>query len=929
MKAFKRIFALVLSLAIITSCAFSSVVFAAEMTDVAKDHVYYKAITDLVEKGIITGYTDGSFKPEGNITRAEFCAIIARADAPAGHVFASAKSSFSDVASQAEWAIGYIEYAASRNIVNGFEDGTFRPNENVTYAQAVKMIVCALNYGTVVEKTDVWYQGYINLAMQLNLTKNAMGTPDAPAVRGLVAQLTYNMNNTAPAVQKGYDDNGNPIFGKGDNTKEEDATGTEEIQGQLIAIFGKAINGDDSGLNNKQVRVVSDGEVMKFVVGTYSMADMEEFLGYNVDIYYSEDNSGNYVIEKISKASSNNEYTVADVDVDNVTTTSIYYYDENSRKGISELKFDSEMYVLRNGGLIADGTLVNELDFTSGLGGDSGSIKFIDYDGDGDMDVAFISKYKTMYVKSVTKNSNTYTVYDKFDGTNEVFNDDTQYVTVKIANNNSNALADGALSSISTNNIISIAYPPVGTDEVEIIVSKKTASGSSSASEVTRINSNGVVVFGKNEFYTSNYYDANKDNVTYPQTMEVGDSCSVYLDFTGKIAAIDKKEIAANYGYVINVAPKSGSMDDNEVEILIYNNGVKKLSVSETGFKINGSSAEPIDLVTAIQTAASSVNANIDPSKVANGEKAVLIKYELAGNGKLKAVTTNFTNNTVVSGSFAYSSSVFNKAPDKITINDTTKVFFVPVDRTVQSGYKMGKGNLTNSESYHVHAFDIENNIAKAIVVYGQDVKIKPTAETILVKKITSVSNANGEPVKELEYYTFGTIGGEAKKYLTKESNTLDGIEPGDIIKVLLDNGVVEKVLPIFDSSEKTIYAGSEMTNNYGTEIGDGRVKYHFGTSNTNTYIITYGKVVLSPAESKGNGVMEVVYKGAADADVTNTYVGVTDAVVYSFDGDATDNEFFLKASRDAIYDEVGSETNVLVLSTSADGGYKGIIIYE
>ena len=94
MKAFKRISAIVISLAMIMSCAFSSVTFAAaDFNDVADNNQYYKAIYDLVDKGIINGYDNGdgsfSFKPDGNITRAEFAKMIAVADAPSTYIAAA------------------------------------------------------------------------------------------------------------------------------------------------------------------------------------------------------------------------------------------------------------------------------------------------------------------------------------------------------------------------------------------------------------------------------------------------------------------------------------------------------------------------------------------------------------------------------------------------------------------------------------------------------------------------------------------------------------------------------------------------------------------------------------------------------------------------------------------------------------------------
>ena len=55
---------------------------------------------------------------------------------------------FADMNNEAKkWASGYVNVAVSEDIIAGFEDGTFRPDEQVTYAQVVKMLVCAAGYG--------------------------------------------------------------------------------------------------------------------------------------------------------------------------------------------------------------------------------------------------------------------------------------------------------------------------------------------------------------------------------------------------------------------------------------------------------------------------------------------------------------------------------------------------------------------------------------------------------------------------------------------------------------------------------------------------------------------------------------------------------------------------------------------------------------
>lgn len=92
-----------------------------------------RAVSTLTNMGIIKGYTDGTFQPNKSITRAELATIIAR--------FAKLDvntKTFSDITGH--WAQKSIELAAGNGWINGYEDGTFRPNNNITRAETFAMI---------------------------------------------------------------------------------------------------------------------------------------------------------------------------------------------------------------------------------------------------------------------------------------------------------------------------------------------------------------------------------------------------------------------------------------------------------------------------------------------------------------------------------------------------------------------------------------------------------------------------------------------------------------------------------------------------------------------------------------------------------------------------------------------------------------------
>lgn len=103
-------------------------------TDVSADYWANTAISTMSELGVIQGYSDGTFRPNAFITRAQFAAICARFD----DTVKKGSSNFTDI--DGHWAEAEIERAATLGWIQGYSDGTFRPNNNITRAQAMTMI---------------------------------------------------------------------------------------------------------------------------------------------------------------------------------------------------------------------------------------------------------------------------------------------------------------------------------------------------------------------------------------------------------------------------------------------------------------------------------------------------------------------------------------------------------------------------------------------------------------------------------------------------------------------------------------------------------------------------------------------------------------------------------------------------------------------
>lgn len=101
---------------------------------------YVPAVKAMTEAGIISGYYDGTFKPNRHITRAEFVAMLMRTE----NTQSGKELPFTDVPSYL-WSADCISSAYEAGYIDGYEDGTFRPDSPITRAEAVKIINSALN----------------------------------------------------------------------------------------------------------------------------------------------------------------------------------------------------------------------------------------------------------------------------------------------------------------------------------------------------------------------------------------------------------------------------------------------------------------------------------------------------------------------------------------------------------------------------------------------------------------------------------------------------------------------------------------------------------------------------------------------------------------------------------------------------------------
>ena len=210
MKNTKRFMALLLTLVLVFGSMSSA--FAAVNEDVV-DTDYEVAVTKLNAVGIMEGYPDGTFRPEGQITRAEFAkiAVLALGLNDAAEV-SKANTIFTDV-DAFHWAAGYINVAVDRGLLKRYPDGTYKPSNPLSNAEAITILTRLIGLGPVVDKEGNWPANYITRANlegvldKVNVSSNAMAT------RGNAAKMLVNTLTITKWGARGYEYDGSVQYG--------------------------------------------------------------------------------------------------------------------------------------------------------------------------------------------------------------------------------------------------------------------------------------------------------------------------------------------------------------------------------------------------------------------------------------------------------------------------------------------------------------------------------------------------------------------------------------------------------------------------------------------------------------------------------------------------------------------------------------------
>ncbi len=920
MKTSKRILATIVAVVlVITSLGLPT--FAA-FTDLAEDASSYTAVNVLNMLGIINGYDDGagnfSFKPQNNVTRAEFTAMLLRTRGMGSVGSTSLENPpFPDVTTpDVSWAIGNIRTAREMGIINGYDDGTFKPNNNVSYEEAVKMIVCALGYGEMGSEGAFWYSKYLMTANSLGFLDGAGGAVSTPATREVIASMLYNCLEVKLAEN-------NKITEK---TILENDLKLVKTVGYIDSNPTISLSTPNSNLRDNEVQIAPINSLG--LPTTYKVDDAAKYndmLGAQITFYYATDREAGF--KTIISATVKDTETI-EIDASQIVNNSKYsidYYRTEDAERTTSANIAANSIVVYNDKLYGSDKATSTFDAYCTAKGSAampsiGKVKLLDRDGDNAYDIVFINSYDAWVVSAVSTANESVTdnvLREKLDAAEKT-------ITLKKSDNVKIVDASGnevGFSAIKKGSVLSVQKDNHG--GVTAVVTNNAVSGKIAGTNSKK----GITINGKDyknskqapwEAYAVKSLDGTKtgSTLTAPQ---YGDSGKFYLDIDGNILAYDKTEAVTTqyYGYIIDASRKSedGFDETLRVNISTKSSPTGKIYTITTKTKINNAPVTDLATAEAVFKSGSTFIPQGVKFTVAKGneiEEIITATPQTAGTD-IETDKLYIYKDTGISASTEWK---YNSTSKELYLESTPSVkihigsaSIINVKGSSAKYKAMSTNDFSRTGTYKVEAFDMtKTGSAKFIIVHDGADNVGEVKGVSPVMVITAIERKTvGEDVKTV---LTGYVGKDLKSewaLSVTDSETISNastLKVGDVVRLGTDtNGdyTVKNNHIIFKTEAG--YRSTAVTQPEGNTPSSIYPKVEKNDSNTTVYKVIWGSAYQYDGESGTRFIMSNDVLSASDTTSSNTTAleksWFSNAKIFMYDANTTSNDKFIEVSDD------------------------------
>jgi len=928
-KNLKRVISAVSALAVTASGAAA---FAISYPDVPETADYNQAVTELSALGVVNGFEDGTFRPDENVTRAQITKMVVTALGNTAVSQAEASTGrdtqFQDVPGS-HWASGFVAVGTSStasNFINGYSATTFGPEDNVTYAQAVKMVVAALGYTTLAEGQGGWPSGYLKYGYQLGIaTLTGVGNDDQ-LNRAQVSVIIDNALKCPICVANGYtyDALGRQI----PNTLIKDGTGdlddTKDGYQNLLnyahdayLVYGRVTGTFRSGANVDPDEIRFNVEKADnwdgYSINSAKNSDAENIKAYKGQVLDADDYLFTYS-EAIIQKDKNDEYTM--ISMTKYGASEIVTLQASDFKKITAGNNDYQLQMYKDAGhskydtykLNTDAeTYVNGRDYPSNIvdffygdyvdGNQVGTVTLIDSteegksSTDGKYDYVMVSFFVDGVVDDLDEKTDEITInldeYDSRISSGKVvldLDDDDKDFNITL---NGEIIAP---TDLQEDDVVSIAYDVTGSfkdsDTYDIFVSRDTVEGK--VNSVYTDPDNNIL---DNEYTLDNgeIYKLAYDGAA---TLDSGYSYTLYLDAFGKVAKAEELASSKKYALLENVYMTNGDADayvdivtgtGDKVSYQIKTDDFRTFAIALMGSEDNYNSF--FDTNAKISNRAKPEDRVISYKLTAKGELRLdSLEEGTSFNGEYKSATQKLDGKQLSEG-LSQIVDISDYDADKsqsyssVSLNDFTS-------GTTYKGYAFGRTGSDRTYQYvliteGIGGFNVDNNWA------------------VFVQQTNVDTDNNGDSDAVTAY-----VGGELRTIPVESVSDIEGLAAGDIFfyKLNSDNEIEEIRMVTGDSMLNTSYrAFSSFAIGAGYNILDSTTSAQFA-SEDNAVSGEFAKsdnksdceLIAGPIVDVTNGDVAIVTPAelskssqaidAVSIDNVKTYDLASDANVYQYD---------------------------------------------